>query len=207
MQKKYDKLEKLTDNPFLNMYKIHARTRSGKGFFYYFATRNPEGRLKHQTHSIEPEGMAIYALAGEKKDRIVLLRQYRYPINDYIYELPAGLIEPGETAAEAAVREMEEETGLELLVYEGGESCYRRPFFLAQGMTDESGSMVFGIAEGRVSGDRQEDSEDIEVILADRKEAKRIIEEERLSMRAGLMLMHFIHSKVEEPFAFLDSVM
>ena len=34
MGKKYAKLEKLTDNPFLNMYKIHARTRSGKGFFY-----------------------------------------------------------------------------------------------------------------------------------------------------------------------------
>lgn len=204
MGKRYDKLEKLTDNPFLNMYKIHARTRSGKSFFYYFATRNPEGELKHQTHSAKPEGMAIYALAGEKKDRIVLLKQYRYPMDDYIYELPAGLIEHGETAAEAAVREMEEETGLKLLVYEGGEECYRRPFFLAQGLTDESGAMVFGIAEGEISGDKQEDSEDIEVVLADREEAKRIMEKERLSMRAGLMLMHFIHSKPEKPFEFLQ---
>ena len=204
MRKKYDKLEKLTDNPFLNMYKIHARTRSGKGFFYYFATRNPEGELKHQTHSIKPEGMAIYALAGEQKDRIVLLKQYRYPMDDYIYELPAGLIEQGETAAEAAVREMEEETGLKLVVYEGGKSCYRRPFFLAQGLTDESGSMIFGTVEGKVCDDQQEDTEDIEVILADRTEARRIMEKERLSMRAGLMLMQFIHSKLEEPFSFLQ---
>lgn len=203
MGKKYDKLEKLTDNLFLNMYKIHARTRSGKSFSYYFATRNPEGKLKHQTHSVEPEGMAIYALTGKGKDHIVLLRQYRYPIDDYIYELPAGLIEPGETASEAAVREMQEETGMRLLVYEGGKNCYRRPFFLAQGLTDESGSMVYGVAEGEISKAQQEDSEDIEVILADRAEAKRILEQERLSMRAGLMLMHFIQSKKEEPFGFL----
>lgn len=42
-------------------------------------------------------------------------------MNDYLYELPAGLIEPEETASEAACREMIEETGWKLEVYEGGE--------------------------------------------------------------------------------------
>ncbi len=42
---------------------------------------------------------------------VVLERQYRPAINKYIYEIPAGLIEKGESPAHAAVRELEEETG------------------------------------------------------------------------------------------------
>ena len=52
------------------------------------------------------------------RDRIVLVRQYRCTIDDYVYELPAGLVEEGEDYREAAVREMKEETGLTLTLEE-----------------------------------------------------------------------------------------
>lgn len=45
--------------------------------------------------------------------RIILLRQYRYTVGDYCWELPAGGIETGETPAEAAARELMEETGMQ----------------------------------------------------------------------------------------------
>ena len=93
---------------------------------------------------MRPEGMAVYAVT-EDGEKLVLVRQYRYPVNDYLYELPAGLIEPEETASEAACREMIEETGWKLEVYEGGEPAFRRGFFLAQGLTDESGSMILSL--------------------------------------------------------------
>ncbi len=57
--------------------------------------------------------MIIYSVYGEKRDKVVLIRQYRYTIGGYIYEFPAGLVEPGEDFHEGAVREMFEETGLE----------------------------------------------------------------------------------------------
>lgn len=42
---------------------------------------------------------------------IGVIRQYRYVINDYIYEIPAGTIDSGESPVQCAGRELEEETG------------------------------------------------------------------------------------------------
>lgn len=46
-----------------------------------------------------------------KDEKIVMVRQYRYPINQTTYELAGGIIEKGETPETAALREMQEETG------------------------------------------------------------------------------------------------
>jgi len=43
---------------------------------------------------------------------LVLVRQYRHPVGDYLWELPAGSIDPGEDAENAARRECHEELGL-----------------------------------------------------------------------------------------------
>ena len=48
-----------------------------------------------------------------------------------------------------------------------------------------------------------EDSEEIEVVLADRKEVARILKEERVALLCAYMMMHFLHD--EEPFAFLHA--
>ena len=42
---------------------------------------------------------------------MILQKQYRPPIDKVVIEVPAGLIDPGETAEQAAVRELKEETG------------------------------------------------------------------------------------------------
>lgn len=201
-EKHYRKIEKLTDNPFLNLYHIDALGRDGTPFDYYFASRNDENNIKHKTHSMHPEGIAVYAVT-EDGERLVLVRQYRYPVNDYLYELPAGLIEPGETVEEAACREMIEETGWKFKVYKGGEPAFRRGFFLAQGLTDESGSMIFGTVTEQM-GQQMENTEDIQVILADRQEVLRILREERVSMRCGLMLIQFIKTDRKASFNFLN---
>ena len=68
--------------------------------------------------------------------------------------------------------------------------------------SNESGSMIFGIVTENV-GQQMENTEDIQVILADRQEVLRILREERVSMRCGLMLMQFLTTEPEAPFAFL----
>ena len=148
--------------------------------------------------------MLFRSVLREDPEKIVLIRQYRYPLGDHLYELPAGLIDEGETPDAAAVREMKEETGLSFEVYAGGDGAYRRPFFMGAGFTDESCNAVFGYASGTVSRDALEDTESIQVLTADKKEVRRILKEEKVSIRAAYLLMNFLHADREEPFAFLQ---
>lgn len=201
--KKYTSIHKLSDNRFLNLFKLNALTDAGRAFDYYFVSRRKEEKLKLYTKDIQAEGCVIYPILKEQPDKIVMIRQYRYPLDDYLYEFPAGLIDEGETAAQAAIREMKEETGLNFEVYEGGEEAYRRPFFMGAGFTDESCQAVFGYANGKVNQDKIEDTETIQVLLVDQKEAQRILREEKVSLRAAYLLMHFVHSNAQFPFDFL----
>lgn len=202
-RKKYTAVRKLTENPFLNLYEMDALTKSGNPFHYYFSSRDDVDDIKLNTHSNQASGMAIYAVTEEKPHRLVVIRQYRYPMDEYLYELPAGLIEKGETDEEAAIREMKEETGLDFIPYLDGEKAFRRPFYLAQGFSDELDSTVFGMVKGTVNQETLEDTEEIEVHLIEKQEAARILREEKLSLRAGYLLMMFLQNQ-EEPFAFLD---
>ena len=48
----------------------------------------------------------------EKDDKILLVKQFRYPYKEVIYEIPAGKLNAGEDPAETAIRELEEEGGI-----------------------------------------------------------------------------------------------
>lgn len=202
MANKYHEIHCLTDNPFLNLYEMDAIDTKGKDFHYYFVSRNDAEHIKARTKSIQAEGIVIYAVTQEPNPKLVLIRQYRYPIDEFLYELPAGLVDGDETPGMAAAREMKEETGLDFIEYTGGKSCYRRPFFMGPGFTDETSASVFGTVSGSVSDQFVEDTEEIQVVLADKEKVRRILENERVSMRGAYLMMHFLHSK--DPFAFLE---
>lgn len=187
-------VEKLTDNPYLNLYQFSTVQRSGKHSKYYVSSRAKDPQhLKAVDHHTRPDGVILYGVYGEQKDHLVLIRQYRYPIGGYVYEFPAGLLDEGETAAEAGIREMFEETGLNFRPMDGG--CYQRPFFTSVGMTDESCAMCFGYCDGEPTNAYQESSEDIQVVLADRDECRRILKEENVAVMCAYMMMHFIASQ------------
>lgn len=193
------KIEKKIGSRFLSYYEMEAVHRDGSISPYYMASRNPNpAALKAVTHENRPDGVAIFSLY---QDKVVLIRQYRYPIGGYIYEFPAGLVEPDEEMEQAAIREMYEETGLTLTPIPGG--CFTRPFFTTVGMTDESCGTVFGRCTGTPTSCHQEASEEIQVILADKAECLRILKEENVAIMCAYMLMHFISS--EEPFGFLNN--
>lgn len=196
-------VEKTTDNRFLNMYNLHYENKVGRRGLYHVASRGKNIEdLKLNTRKNTPDGVIIYSIYGEKRDRMVLVRQYRFSIDDYIYELPAGLVDEGETFAQAGARELKEETGLDFEPLQVDE-MYHKAFFTTIGMTDESCSTVYGYASGTVSREGLEDNEQLEVVLADRTEIRRILKEENVSMNCGYLMMHFLHHTEEDPFYFL----
>lgn len=201
---KITKVTGLTKNPFVNLYELDRVSKTGKPGKYYVASRaKTEDALKLKTKENHPDGVIIYSLYGEKQDKVVLVRQYRYTLDDYVYEFPAGLVENGEDYGKAAVREMQEETGL-VFTPLSVNGAYEKPGFTTVGMTDESCATVFGNSYGEVSLDNLEDTEELEVVLADKEEVKRILKEEKVAIMCSYMLMHFLHD--EEPFAFLKEI-
>ena len=194
-------IQQKTHNRFLNYYELEVVHRDGSISPYYMTSRAKDAsQLKAVTHQNRPDGVILYGVYGKEKDRVVLIRQYRYPLGDYVYEFPAGLVEEGEEMGAAGVREMYEETGLTFTPVDAG--CYSRPFFTTVGMTDESCGMVFGYCSGTPTSIHEEASEEIQVILADRGEAKRILREENVAIMCAYMLMHFIASE-GDPLAFI----
>jgi ADP-ribose pyrophosphatase len=99
-----------------------------------------------QDHALDPDGFeikrAIVQHGGsavmmpiDEKRRVLLVRQYRLPARRFMWELPAGRIDEGETALQAAKRELVEEAGLRAKKWEKLAEFYPSPGFLAEKMT------------------------------------------------------------------------
>ncbi|HEY6749395.1 MAG TPA: NUDIX hydrolase [Mycobacteriales bacterium] len=73
--------------------------------------RMPGGEVK--TREVIEQYGAVGIVALDEDDRVVLIRQYRHPVGQWLVELPAGLLdEPGEKAYRTAARELAEEAGV-----------------------------------------------------------------------------------------------
>ena len=198
------KIEKQTDNPFLNMYHLQFKDRMDADRDYFFCTRNSDDKIKVRTHELTSEGICVYAVTREKQPRLAMIREYRLPIDEDVYTLPAGLIDEGETPGEAAAREVREECGYTFREYTGGASFYRRPFFLAPGFSDEPGSAVFGTVEDLDALPQNEPTEWIEPLLCTKAEVRRLLEQEKMSVRAAFLCFLFLAMPDDDPFGFLQ---
>jgi ADP-ribose pyrophosphatase len=83
---------------------------------------------------VQHDGSAVMMPVDERK-RVLLVRQYRLPARRFMWELPAGRIDPGETALQAAKRELVEETGFRARKWAKLAEFYPSPGFLAEKMT------------------------------------------------------------------------
>jgi len=207
MRRRVNSIKKTTDNRFLNMYELDMVSDTGKHSKYFVSSRAEcIDDLKIKTRKNKADGVIIYAVYKESEaheEKVVLIRQYRCPIDDYIYEFPAGLVDEGEDFRTAGARELKEETGLDFEPVSAAD-MFTKPFFTTIGMTDESCGTVYGYASGMPSKDGQEETEDIEIVLADRKEVARILKEERVAIMCAYQMMHFLNARPGHVFDFIE---
>lgn len=105
----------------------------------------PSGNSSIREVAEHSGGSVILALFPD--ERIILIRQHRYPLGEFIWELPAGKLHEGEDPVECAKRELEEETGYLAGQWKLLTAIYTTPGFcdeilhiyLATGLTEAPG--------------------------------------------------------------------
>jgi ADP-ribose pyrophosphatase len=136
------------------------------------------------TRAIVRHGGSAVMLAVDDRKRVLLVRQFRLPAQDYLWEIPAGRIDPGESPRETAERELREETGYSARQWTELASYYPSPGFLAEMMT------VF-LAQDLTEGTQQPmDDERIETKWMESSELDRMIREREV--RDGKTLVAFL---------------
>ena len=103
----------------------------------------------------------------------MLVREFRLELGKTIYGFPAGLIDPGESAAECAVRELKEETGLDMIAVRD----VLKGAFSAVGISNETTSCVIGTATG-VFSHHDAGGEEIDAAWYSKEEVRRLIQTE-----------------------------
>ncbi|KAI0928177.1 hypothetical protein AcW1_005503 [Taiwanofungus camphoratus] len=98
----------ISDAKWVTLKKIHWSDPEGKQRTWECAERKTRG-------SSDIDAVAILAVLHSETNAFppstVIIEQFRAPVGKFVVELPAGLIDEGETAEETAIRELEEETG------------------------------------------------------------------------------------------------
>ena len=115
-----------------------------------------KGELEMIRHSGASAIVPIFD-AGKTDPEVLLIRQYRYAAEGYVYEIPAGRLDDGETPEECARRELREETG-----YSAGRVRPLTTINTTPGFTDERIHLFAG--EGLTPGnDNREPDEFLEL--------------------------------------------
>jgi len=144
--------------------------------------RLPHGKEREKVIVHPNNAVAIFPV---DKDRCKLLKQYRFAIDQYIYEAPAGTIEPGEDPLKTAHRELIEETGFtaQTIVFKG--FIYTTP-----GYTDEK-IFLFEARDLSPSDEYGKDEDEvIEVVDIATGDLKGMIKDGRIVDAKTICLIH-----------------
>lgn len=113
---------------------VSSREAYRCGLFWVTEEEATDGKGFDIQRSVVRHAGSAVVLAADGKKRILLVRQYRLPAGAYLWELPAGKLDPGESPLRAAKRELREETGLRAKTWRKLISYYASPGFVAEKM-------------------------------------------------------------------------
>lgn len=135
-----------------------------------FMSREPE--VLSQPYKHESVGIFVF---NKDKSKMLLIKEFRYPINNYVISTPAGLIDSNESITDAAIRELYEEVGYtkEQVTIE----YVLQPSYSSVGLSDEQTASVFVTVDDSIKPKQHlEASEDITYFWIDAHQAEYFLE-------------------------------
>ncbi len=178
---KFLRIEKQEQEKYLRHYQLVYLNKEGKEKKYEMVSR-------HEILSPEDVGNIVsgVSIVATHEDKMLLLREFRMGVNRYVYNLCAGLMEPGETIEECIARELYEETGLTVKTIKD----ILPPSFAAVAISDVKTYIAFVEAKGDIS-DHTSANEEIEAKFYTKEEVKELLSKEEFSSRAQLAAYYF----------------
>lgn len=161
----YEK-ETITDYPHLNLVRARYKDTAGTDRSWLYASRQ---------NSAVPDAVVIVPF-HQDENKLVIIKEFRVPLGGFQYGFPAGLVDPGESIAQAGRRELHEETGLTVVdVIKQSPAIFSSP-----GLTDESISLLYVTCEGYANTEHNEASEQIEVMMLSQDQAADCIRQDNI---------------------------
>ena len=174
---KYQGIRKIHEGRFITRYDVDYVTAEGNPKTYEMISRNGNIQTLDDLQNKTPNAV-VMILTDESGERILVNREYRMAMAQWIYNFPDGLIDPGESPEESAKRELWEETGLRLMrIDDVLDNSYS-----AVGFSNERNVCVFGVAEGEFHKSTS-DAEEITPGWYTKEEIKHLLRTEPFAAR------------------------
>lgn len=185
-----------TSEGWVNKYVLTYEQPDGRPHKYECASRKKpddfrEGMDRRESGQEPAPPDAVCIVARTPRDTLVMIREFRYPLNSWCIAFPAGLVDPGEDIITCACRELEEETGYSVLPGTQPRALAQASFS-STGLTDETVQVVFVQAD-RAGAPHTEDNELIEVFELPISDAGDFLDHNKLPIgtRAQLILQAY----------------
>lgn len=170
-------INKEYEGEYITYYRIGYETETGREKYYEMISRNPSLKTTADLQNGKADAV-ILILHDKSGEKLLLNCEYRMAVAEWVYNFPAGLIDEGESIAEAAKRELKEETGLDLTEI----TDIWNESYSAVGFSNEKGIVIVGIAAGDI-GNSDSDFEEIKAGWFTKSEVRALLSNNKFAAR------------------------